>query len=82
MNNNSCIFITLRQLCAWLSENKGRFKPGPLGGDCSGDPTEKETVQSYVQQEINTYFRVPASTGKSQINLFEVVILAKVVIVG
>ncbi|XP_071757510.2 tRNA (guanosine(18)-2'-O)-methyltransferase TARBP1 isoform X1 [Centroberyx gerrardi] len=62
------------QLCAWLSDNEGSFKPcirdggsGPQhGGDCTGDATNKETVRAYVQSEINTFLRVPASTGQTE----------------
>uniref|UniRef100_A0A3Q3SXK3 tRNA (guanosine(18)-2'-O)-methyltransferase TARBP1 n=1 Tax=Mastacembelus armatus TaxID=205130 RepID=A0A3Q3SXK3_9TELE len=48
------------QLCSWLSDCEGRFKPKIT----DGDSTKKETVRSYVHSEIHTYFRVPASTGK------------------
>uniref|UniRef100_A0A8C3AAC1 tRNA (guanosine(18)-2'-O)-methyltransferase TARBP1 n=1 Tax=Cyclopterus lumpus TaxID=8103 RepID=A0A8C3AAC1_CYCLU len=48
------------QLCAWLSDNEGSFKPRIMDGDC----TKKETVRGYVQSEMLTYLRVPASLGK------------------
>lgn len=63
----SYIFVTLLQLCAWLSDNEGRFKPRIMDGDCSGTATNKETLRAYVQSEINTYLRVPASTGTSEV---------------
>ncbi|KAM4607139.1 putative methyltransferase TARBP1 [Polymixia lowei] len=62
------------QLTAWLSDNEGRFKPcvtgggtGPQhGGDDTGATVNKETVRAYVQSEINTFLRVPASTGQTE----------------
>ncbi|KAM7408889.1 hypothetical protein PAMA_002556 [Pampus argenteus] len=54
------------QLCAWLSDNEGRFKPRIMAGDTTGDATNKETVRAYVQDEIHTYLRVPASTGQTE----------------
>ncbi|KAM7385725.1 hypothetical protein PAMP_001787 [Pampus punctatissimus] len=54
------------QLCAWLSDNEGRFKPRIMDGDRTGDATNKETVRAYVQAEIHTYLRVPASTGQTE----------------
>lgn len=63
--NTFYFFNWLWQLCSWLSENSSRFKPrAPSGGNSSGDtPTQKETVRSYVEEEILTYLRVPPSTG-------------------
>uniref|UniRef100_A0A3Q3WMJ0 tRNA (guanosine(18)-2'-O)-methyltransferase TARBP1 n=1 Tax=Mola mola TaxID=94237 RepID=A0A3Q3WMJ0_MOLML len=53
------------QSCAWLSDNEGRFKPRILDGECTaGAATKTETVRSYVQHEIYTFLRVPASTGE------------------
>uniref|UniRef100_A0A8C3ABZ6 tRNA (guanosine(18)-2'-O)-methyltransferase TARBP1 n=1 Tax=Cyclopterus lumpus TaxID=8103 RepID=A0A8C3ABZ6_CYCLU len=45
------------QLCAWLSDNEGSFKPRIMDGDC----TKKETVRGYVQSEI-----FPCSSGLSE----------------
>ncbi|XP_073337331.1 probable methyltransferase TARBP1 [Pagrus major] len=50
------------QTCAWLLDNEDSFKPMILGGDAS----KKETVRGYVQSEIQTYLRVPASTGHTE----------------
>uniref|UniRef100_A0A3Q3IHR2 tRNA (guanosine(18)-2'-O)-methyltransferase TARBP1 n=1 Tax=Monopterus albus TaxID=43700 RepID=A0A3Q3IHR2_MONAL len=50
------------QLCAWLSDSEGSFKPRIMDGDAAN----KETVRSYVQSEIQTYLRVPACTGRSE----------------
>ncbi|XP_068424290.1 probable methyltransferase TARBP1 isoform X2 [Clinocottus analis] len=50
------------QLCVWLSDNEGSFKPRLLDEDC----TKKETVRGYVQSEMLTYLRVPASLGDSE----------------
>ncbi|XP_029305758.1 probable methyltransferase TARBP1 [Cottoperca gobio] len=54
------------QSCAWLLDNEGSFKPRIMDGDCTGAATKKETVRSYVQSEMNTYLRVPASTGHTE----------------
>ncbi|XP_076599642.1 tRNA (guanosine(18)-2'-O)-methyltransferase TARBP1 isoform X1 [Chaetodon auriga] len=54
------------QLCAWLLDNEGSFKPRILVGDGSGAATTKETVRSYVQSEIYTYLKVPASIGHAE----------------
>lgn len=59
--------MTLLQSCAWLLDNEGSFKPRSVDGDCTGAATTKETVRSYIQREIYTYLRVPASTGKSDL---------------
>lgn len=58
-----CVSVTLLQLCEWLSENEGSFKPRILDGDRPGDETERDSVRSYIQQEIYAFLRVPASTG-------------------
>lgn len=55
------------QLCAWLLENEGSFKPRITDEDCTGASTSKETVRAYVQGEIVSYLRVPASTGESEV---------------
>ncbi|XP_059215853.1 probable methyltransferase TARBP1 [Centropristis striata] len=52
------------QLCTWLLDNEGSFKPRIMDGDCTA--TKKETVRGYVESEIHTYLRVPASTGHSE----------------
>ncbi|XP_026045674.1 probable methyltransferase TARBP1 [Astatotilapia calliptera] len=55
-----------KQLCAWLLENEGSFKPRITDEDCTGALTSKETVRAYVQGEIVSYLRVPASTGQTE----------------
>ncbi|XP_076022350.1 tRNA (guanosine(18)-2'-O)-methyltransferase TARBP1 [Genypterus blacodes] len=53
------------QLCAWLSENEGNFKPRVMDGE-PGAAITKETVRAYVQSEIHKYLQVPASTGQTE----------------
>nr|XP_046257205.1 probable methyltransferase TARBP1 isoform X2 [Scatophagus argus] len=55
-----------KQLCVWLYDNEGSFKPRILNGDCADAATKKETVRSYVQNEMYTYLRVPPSTGHTE----------------
>ncbi|XP_068597703.1 probable methyltransferase TARBP1 [Brachionichthys hirsutus] len=50
------------RVCAWLLDNESRFKPKITAATA----TEKETVRSYVQNEICAYLRVPASTGQTE----------------
>ncbi|KAM9364092.1 putative methyltransferase TARBP1 [Pholidichthys leucotaenia] len=54
------------QLCAWLLDNESNFKPIISAGTCPGAFLKKETVRVYVQDEIQTYLRVPASTGQTE----------------
>ncbi|XP_054455903.1 probable methyltransferase TARBP1 [Anoplopoma fimbria] len=54
------------QLCSWLLDNEGSFKPRIMDGDFTGAATKTETVRCYVQSEMHTYLRVPASTGHSE----------------
>ncbi|XP_045927409.1 probable methyltransferase TARBP1 isoform X2 [Micropterus dolomieu] len=54
------------QTCAWLLDNESSFKPRGMDGDCAGTAAKKETVRGYVQSEIHTYLRVPASTGHTE----------------
>ncbi|XP_037639116.1 probable methyltransferase TARBP1 [Sebastes umbrosus] len=54
------------QTCAWLSDNEGSFKPRVMDGDCTGAATKKETLRGYVESEMSTYLRVPASTGHTE----------------
>ncbi|XP_033957335.1 probable methyltransferase TARBP1 isoform X1 [Pseudochaenichthys georgianus] len=54
------------QTCTWLLDNECSFKPRLMGGDCTGAATKKETVRDYVQSEMHTYLRVPASTGHTE----------------
>ena len=58
--------MTLLQTCAWLLDNEGRFKPRIINDDCTDGATKEETVRGYVQSEIYSYLRVPASTGNSE----------------
>uniref|UniRef100_A0A669C9P9 tRNA (guanosine(18)-2'-O)-methyltransferase TARBP1 n=1 Tax=Oreochromis niloticus TaxID=8128 RepID=A0A669C9P9_ORENI len=53
-----------KQLCAWLLENEGSFKPRITDEDCTGASTSNETIRAHVQGEIVSYLRVPASTGE------------------
>lgn len=55
------------QLCAWLLENEGSFKPRITDEDCTGASTSNETIRAHVQGEIVSYLRVPASTGESEV---------------
>ncbi|XP_042288717.1 probable methyltransferase TARBP1 [Thunnus maccoyii] len=50
------------QLCTWISDNEGSFKPSIK--DCA--TTNKETVRAYVQAETHAYLQVPASTGQTE----------------
>lgn len=52
------------QVCVWISDNEGKFKPPTPN---TGDGVKTETVRSYIQQELETYLRVPASNGMSDI---------------
>ncbi|KAG7512411.1 putative methyltransferase TARBP1 [Solea senegalensis] len=54
------------QLCVWLSDNEGRFKPRTVDGDHTSAATKKETIKGYVQDEIHAFLRVPASTGQTE----------------
>ncbi|KAK1905491.1 putative methyltransferase TARBP1 [Dissostichus eleginoides] len=54
------------QTCTWLLDNECSFKPRLMDGDCTGAATKKETVRDYVQSEMHTYLRVPASTGHTE----------------
>ncbi|KAK5882283.1 hypothetical protein CesoFtcFv8_020885 [Champsocephalus esox] len=54
------------QTCTWLLDNECSFKPRLMGGDCAGAATKKETVRDYVQSQMHTYLRVPASTGHTE----------------
>ncbi|XP_062257587.1 probable methyltransferase TARBP1 [Platichthys flesus] len=55
------------QVCVWLSNNEGSFKPRIVGdGESTGAASKKETVRRYVEGEIQAYLRVPASTGQTE----------------
>ncbi|KAK2824180.1 hypothetical protein Q5P01_021355 [Channa striata] len=54
------------QLCVWLSDNEGNFKPRIVNGDSAAAAPKKESVRAYVQGEIYTYLQVPASTGQNE----------------
>ncbi|XP_070697554.1 probable methyltransferase TARBP1 [Pempheris klunzingeri] len=54
------------QLCSWLLDSEGSFKPRIMDGDCADAATKKETVRDYVQSEMHTYLRVPACTGHTE----------------
>lgn len=60
----------LGQLCIWLLEHECSFKSRILDCDFTNDPTQKETIRAYVQQEVLAYLRVPASTGESDVGVF------------
>ncbi|XP_029926861.1 probable methyltransferase TARBP1 [Myripristis murdjan] len=61
-----------KQLCIWLSDSEGKFKPSTVdgvkdqqhGADCGA--TNKQTVRDYVQSEVHTFLQVPASTGQTE----------------
>uniref|UniRef100_M4A575 TAR (HIV-1) RNA binding protein 1 n=2 Tax=Xiphophorus maculatus TaxID=8083 RepID=M4A575_XIPMA len=54
------------ELCIWLLEHECSFKSRILDGDFTDDPTQKETIRAYVQQEVLAYLCVPASTGQAE----------------
>uniref|UniRef100_A0A3Q1FCJ3 tRNA (guanosine(18)-2'-O)-methyltransferase TARBP1 n=1 Tax=Acanthochromis polyacanthus TaxID=80966 RepID=A0A3Q1FCJ3_9TELE len=54
------------QLCTWLLDHEDSFKPRIMDGDGFGASKNTDTVRAYVQDEILTYLRVPASTGQSE----------------
>ncbi|XP_037549235.1 probable methyltransferase TARBP1 [Nematolebias whitei] len=54
------------QLCSWFLEHENGFKSRLFDGDCTDAATKKETVRAYVQSEILSYLRVPASTGQTE----------------
>lgn len=64
----SADYFTHFQLCAWLLEHENSFKPRMLDGD-EDVGTRKETIRAYVQSEVLSYLRVPASTGNSALTL-------------
>lgn len=51
-------------MCVWISDNDGNFKPPTPD---TGDAVKSETVRRYIQHELETYLRVPASNGMSDI---------------
>ncbi|KAM9726926.1 putative methyltransferase TARBP1 [Menidia menidia] len=53
-----------QQLCAWLTEHEGCFKSTIMDGNSSDASKKKETIRAYVEKEMQSYFRVPASTGQ------------------
>ncbi|XP_034040576.1 probable methyltransferase TARBP1 isoform X2 [Thalassophryne amazonica] len=62
------------QLRTWLLENESHFKPligegrrgQRFGEGCAGTNTRKDGVRAYVEEEIYTYLKVPASTGQTE----------------
>ncbi|KAM3863056.1 putative methyltransferase TARBP1 [Diretmus argenteus] len=57
------------QVCAWLSDNEGSFKPSVGDGATGpqhGATVRKGTVRAFVQSEIHTFLQVPASTGHTE----------------
>ncbi|XP_047459509.1 probable methyltransferase TARBP1 isoform X2 [Mugil cephalus] len=54
------------QLCTWLLDNEGSFKPSITDVDCSDASSKTLTVRAYVEGEILAYLRVPASTGQTE----------------
>uniref|UniRef100_A0AAQ4PDT1 tRNA (guanosine(18)-2'-O)-methyltransferase TARBP1 n=1 Tax=Gasterosteus aculeatus aculeatus TaxID=481459 RepID=A0AAQ4PDT1_GASAC len=54
------------QLCSWLLDNEGSFKPRIMDGDSTGASPKKETVRGYVQSEVHSYLRVAASAGHTE----------------
>lgn len=51
-------------MCVWISDNDANFKPSTPATD---DAVKSETVRRYIQHELETYLRVPASNGMSDI---------------
>uniref|UniRef100_A0A6Q2Z6C8 tRNA (guanosine(18)-2'-O)-methyltransferase TARBP1 n=1 Tax=Esox lucius TaxID=8010 RepID=A0A6Q2Z6C8_ESOLU len=53
------------QLCDWLSDNEGSFRPR-LGeaGDGTSTVPEGETVRGYVQRQMEAFLRVPAGAAQ------------------
>lgn len=60
------MFLISLQLCNWLLDNEGSFKPRIIDGDCTGTSLDEESVRAYVQDEMLSYLRVPASTGNDE----------------
>ncbi|XP_029962823.1 probable methyltransferase TARBP1 isoform X1 [Salarias fasciatus] len=54
------------QVCAWLLENESSFHPLTTDGDCISASANEETVAAYAEKEIQSYLRVPASTGQAE----------------
>ncbi|XP_028325214.1 probable methyltransferase TARBP1 isoform X2 [Gouania willdenowi] len=54
------------QVCDWLSANEGHFKHQNMTGEAAEGLTSKGYVRLYVEGELLTYLRVPASTGESE----------------
>ncbi|XP_042357796.1 probable methyltransferase TARBP1 isoform X2 [Plectropomus leopardus] len=54
------------QVCAWLLENEGRFKLRIMDENCTDASTKQESVKGYIQSEIHSFLRVPASTGHTE----------------
>ncbi|CAG09449.1 unnamed protein product, partial [Tetraodon nigroviridis] len=52
-----------KQVCVWISDNGGNFKPSFPD---TADAVKSETVRRYVQHELETYLRVPASDGQTE----------------
>ncbi|XP_072292360.1 probable methyltransferase TARBP1 isoform X2 [Eucyclogobius newberryi] len=48
------------QVCVWLKNNEQRFKP------INDKNRDKESIKSYVQNEICVYLKVPPSTGQTE----------------
>uniref|UniRef100_A0A3Q2CC96 Probable methyltransferase TARBP1 n=1 Tax=Cyprinodon variegatus TaxID=28743 RepID=A0A3Q2CC96_CYPVA len=68
------------ELCIWLSEHDGNFKPRILDGDCVDGPAQKETIRLYVQQEVIVYLRVPASQAERLPDIREADKLARAIL--
>ncbi|KAK6293826.1 hypothetical protein J4Q44_G00361520, partial [Coregonus suidteri] len=60
--------VLWNQLCDWLAESEGSFRPCVReSGDGTSTSTspERETVRGYVQQQMEAFLRVPASTEQT-----------------
>ncbi|KAM9847516.1 LOW QUALITY PROTEIN: putative methyltransferase TARBP1 [Aulostomus maculatus] len=54
------------QVCVWLSDNEGSFKPMVIDEDHIGAARNKGTIRAYIQSEVHNFLRVPASTGQTE----------------
>ncbi|KAJ7987487.1 hypothetical protein DPEC_G00327010 [Dallia pectoralis] len=54
------------QLCDWLSDNEGSFRPRVReAGDGTSTGPEGETVRSYLQHQMDAFLLVPAGTAQA-----------------
>uniref|UniRef100_A0AAZ3R832 tRNA (guanosine(18)-2'-O)-methyltransferase TARBP1 n=1 Tax=Oncorhynchus tshawytscha TaxID=74940 RepID=A0AAZ3R832_ONCTS len=54
------------QLCDWLADSEGSFRPCVReSADGTSTSPEGETVRGYIQQQMELFLRVPASTDQT-----------------